>query len=250
MISCSAKKNTFTSRTFHNLTARYNAYFNGKESFKEAISTIDKSYKDNYNNILPIFKFSDDETSKGIFPQADRAITKAGIVIQNHSMFIRGKEYNNWIDDSYLLMGNSNFFKREFFTANQIYQFIINQYPDKIGRYEAMIWLANSYIQMNKNADAQGIFNLLNDSKSKEQMPKYLYKWVLLSQAQLNINTKNYSRAIEPLKLALELNKKERFFSKEKTKEHLFFKYKFSKKRKARITFILAQLNEKIEEFD
>ncbi|MEI7595362.1 MAG: tetratricopeptide repeat protein [Bacteroidota bacterium] len=250
LVACSAKRNTFTSRAYHNLTARYNAYFNGKESFKEAIIATDKSYKDNFNTILPIFKFTDNESSKGVFPQCDRAITKAGIVIQNHSMFIKGKEHNNWVDDSYLLMGNSNFFKREFFTANQIYQFIINQYPDKLGRYEAMLWLANSYIQMNKNSEAQGIFNLLNDTKSKDEMPKYLYKWILLSQAQLNINTKNYSRALEPIKLALELNNRERFISKDKAKEHLFFKYKFSKKRKARITFILAQLNEKIEEFD
>nr|MBP8947058.1 hypothetical protein [Bacteroidales bacterium] len=40
LAACSTKKNTFTSRTYHNLTAHFNAYFNGKEALKQAFTLI------------------------------------------------------------------------------------------------------------------------------------------------------------------------------------------------------------------
>ena len=39
-VGCSTKKNTFTSRTYHNITAHFNAYFNGNEALKQAFTLI------------------------------------------------------------------------------------------------------------------------------------------------------------------------------------------------------------------
>ena len=44
MFSCSTKKKTFIHRKYHNITAKYNGYFNGKESLKQGIKKIEKSY--------------------------------------------------------------------------------------------------------------------------------------------------------------------------------------------------------------
>ena len=44
----------------------------------------------------------------------DKAIKKGSIVIQRHSMKIKGKEYCKWIDDNYFMVGKSYFYKGEF----------------------------------------------------------------------------------------------------------------------------------------
>ena len=54
--SCSTKKKTFLHRKYHDITARYNGYFNGKESLKYGIQKLEKSHKDDYSNILPVYK--------------------------------------------------------------------------------------------------------------------------------------------------------------------------------------------------
>ena len=44
----------------------------------------------------------------------DKAIRKGSVVIQRHSMKIKGKEYCKWIDDNYLMIGKAYFYKGEF----------------------------------------------------------------------------------------------------------------------------------------
>ena len=53
-----------------------------------------------------------------------KAIKKGSIVIQRHSMKIRGKEYCRWIDDSYLMVGRAYFYKGEFEEAINTFNFV------------------------------------------------------------------------------------------------------------------------------
>ena len=57
--SCSTKKKSWVHRQYHNTTAKFNGYFNGNESLKEGIKKLKNNHKDNYTNILPIFKTGD-----------------------------------------------------------------------------------------------------------------------------------------------------------------------------------------------
>ncbi|MBN2662078.1 MAG: hypothetical protein JXR68_00390, partial [Bacteroidales bacterium] len=57
-ISCTTQKNTPITRTFHNVTSHYNVYFNGVESFDAGNFKIDKDYKEDYTQLLPVFKYS------------------------------------------------------------------------------------------------------------------------------------------------------------------------------------------------
>ena len=226
--ACSTKKNTFTRRSYHNLTAHYNAYFNGKESFKEGVATVEKAHADDYGKVLPVYRLGKDEDAKSVYPQMDRAIQKAGIVIQRHSIFLKGKEYIKWIDDSYLLMGKANFYKREYYTAIEIFQFITKQYKDSPLRFEAMVWMARCYMQLNKMSDAQNLFDLLGDNKNKSKIPDYVKREMYAAQAEFMIRNKNSFQAIEPLKLALKMSRQ--------------------KGAKARYSYILGQLHENTED--
>src|SRR5271157_3469289 len=71
--SCSTKKDTFISRSYHKLTSHYNAYYNGNESFKEGVGQIDKIYKDNYLKILPVFRYGSEQDAQSVAGNMDKA---------------------------------------------------------------------------------------------------------------------------------------------------------------------------------
>ena len=71
---CSTKKNTTVHRTYHNITAHYNAYFNGNESLKEGERKLETIEVDDYNQILALYKYGDQSMNKAIFPEMDNAI--------------------------------------------------------------------------------------------------------------------------------------------------------------------------------
>ena len=73
---CSQKKNTFVNRKYHSLTAHYNGLYWAKVSLEEGIDNVEKSHKDDYSKILPVFKYGDDKIAKANFPQFDKAIEK------------------------------------------------------------------------------------------------------------------------------------------------------------------------------
>ena len=90
---CSVKKNTLLSRSYHNLTAHYNIVFNGEESFNNGILKVEKSVSENekYNNLLPVFIFSDPTVARTMLSDMDRSIKKSSKVIQFHSITAKPK---------------------------------------------------------------------------------------------------------------------------------------------------------------
>ena len=42
--SCSTKKNRWVNRQYHNTTAKYNGFFNGKESIKKGLNKINENF--------------------------------------------------------------------------------------------------------------------------------------------------------------------------------------------------------------
>jgi hypothetical protein len=140
---CSAQKNTGLSRTYHNLTAKYNVMFNGKESFKKGLANIEKGYRDDYSEILPVFIFLEKEAITLAGPDMDRTIKKCSKLISLHSItakpkvkstknmsqkereFFSKKEYNLFVDDAYLLMGKAHFCKQEYTQAAEMFRLIL-----------------------------------------------------------------------------------------------------------------------------
>ena len=69
----------------------------------------------------------------------DKAIQKGSVVIQKHSINIKGKEYCKWIDDNYLLVGRAYFYKGEFDEAAKTFNFIIDEYKKTKISYNASL---------------------------------------------------------------------------------------------------------------
>ena len=70
--SCSTKRNTFVSRNYHNLTARFNGYYYSCENINEGIYKVEKNNKDTFEKILQIFIYPSLEKAKSTFPEFDK----------------------------------------------------------------------------------------------------------------------------------------------------------------------------------
>ena len=224
--SCSTKKKTWFSRQYHNTTARYNGYFNGNESIKYGVKKINDSFEDDYSTILPVFKTGNLKKSKSTHPYMDKAIQKGSIVIQKHSIKIRGKEYCRWIDDNYFMIGKAYYYKGEFDEAIKTFSFIMEEYKKSLMSYKASLWLARCFIEKKDYASAEAI---LIDLGNNRLFPKELKKDYEIINADLNLRQKNYPLAKDALLNCLK-------------------KYKL-KKETARVNFIVAQIYQLEEQF-
>ncbi|MCF8296112.1 MAG: tetratricopeptide repeat protein [Saprospiraceae bacterium] len=220
--SCSTKKNSFTRRSYHNLTSHYNGYFNGNESLKEGVALISKSHIDDYNNILSVFTYGDEQAAQSAAPNMDKAIKKASVVIQRHSMFFRKKEQCKWIDDAYLLMGKAHFYKGDYMLAKQTFIYIASHFSYAPIKYDAMLWQARIANIEGEYDKAQSLLDAIQNRMDQGGVSKTVKKDFPLVYADHYIRQENYPPAIEYLLAALDSRRK--------------------KDVKIRISYILAQI--------
>jgi tetratricopeptide (TPR) repeat protein len=237
VLSCSTQKNTSLSRAYHNLTAHYNVLFNGSESYKKGLKTIDQNFKDDYSRILPVFTYGNKDIAGSISGDMDVSIKKASKLITLHSIkakpklkkgqhltpkekeFYNRNEFNDWVDDAYLLMGKSHFYKLDYPNATETFNFIIHEFAKEIANYEAKIWLARINSETGEYREATNIVTTLEGDK---KFPEKLKLDLFTTSADLALKQNQYESAIKSLEKALELVHKKRL--------------------KLRYTFILAQL--------
>ncbi len=174
---CSTKKKSWVNRQFHNTTAKYNGYFNGNQSVKNGVKKIEDGFTDDYTAVLPVFKLRDLKKSKTAHSYMDKAIKKGSIVIQSHSMKIKGKEYCKWIDDSYLMVGKSYFYKGEFEDAVKTFSFIKNEYKGNDIQFDASLWLIRSLVEKQDFVTAEvELEELINNRNFPKKMDVDLAK--------------------------------------------------------------------------
>ena len=223
---CSTKKKTWAHRTYHNTTAKYNGYFNGKQSLNTGIKKIHLNHKNDYTQVLSVFPTGNLKKGKKAHSNMDKAIKKGSVVIQRHSIKIKGKEYCKWIDDSYLMVGKGYFYKGEFDEAIKAFSFVKSEYEAKKSSFEASLWLVRSYGEKNDFSSAK---IELNEILKNKEFPDKLEKKIALVAADFYIKTKNYPSAIVELK---------NITSKIKTK-----------RKKVRLNYILAQIHQQLDNF-
>ncbi len=227
--ACTNKRNTVVTRTYHNITSRYNGYYWATESIKDGVFKIEESYKDDYSKILPLFIYPNNESSKTIFPEMDRAIKKSSLVIQRHAIIDKKTKKEvygavRWIDDNWLVVGQAHFYKREFFSGIEIFDYVSKSYKSK-QRYEAKLWLIRSYNEIGTLSQSEPLIAALKNDKN---MPKEYKKELSSLIAEFYIKQGLYEEAAKELETTISLTK--------------------NKKKKARFTFVLAQIYEAAKE--
>ncbi len=235
IVSCSTKKNTILTRAYHNVTSKYNIYFNGYESYKKGMQKI-KKLPDDYTGILPLYQGGTTDAASAVQSEMDRAIRKSDKVINLHSLTVKPninknttnprkkkllaiKQYNKWVDDAYILKGKSNYQKLEIFKGNDAFRYILKEYPGTESSIEANIWLAKSLLKTSEFTEAEEILKSL---AAQPDFPKKHLAFFNAVYAEYYILRKRYAEAIPKLEMAVE-----------KVKE---------RKLKMRFLFVLAQL--------
>ncbi|MDQ3110446.1 MAG: tetratricopeptide repeat protein [Bacteroidota bacterium] len=225
--ACSTTKNTFVTRTYHNINSRYNGYFYARESLKEAQEKIAKSYVDDYSQLLPVFRLPTTPETKGSYADLEKAIKKATTCIERHAITLKsGAEVAGavrWIDDCYLVIAQAHYYKGEYITAIEIFDYMIQKYSSYPIKTEALLWKARAQIALGAFTDAESLLDVVSNDKT---ITKKVQAETKATYADLYMQTGNYANAIKNLEDAIALTT--------------------NKKTIARYTFILAQLYEKV----
>lgn len=228
--SCSTTRDNFFSRNYHQTTAKYNGFFNAKESMQRGLDKLHSSHKENYQKIIPInplYNIYANDEPKNAYPNMDRVIEKTVKVIRRHSMEINDREINKWIDDNYFLMAKARFYKQDYLAAINTFNYIVRKYPNSDLVNQSLIWATKSHIKLNNQQTAESNLSfLLTEKGLSEKDKKDVYE--ILSEYHINKN--EYGKAINYINKSL--------IGRE------------SRESRARKHFILGQLYQKEEKGD
>lgn len=203
---------SWLSRQWHNSLAHYNYYYNSQLLVTEAEDNTLIAYKDNFKDVLSLYPIGDAASLKGNAAKMDEVLKKCSHIIDKHSK-------SKWVDDSYLMMGNAQFYKGDFYAAIEVYEYVAGSYKNTIPAAKAEINLLVTYIQLKKFEDAEALYTRLSN---KKDFPEKLKPQLDIAGAAINIQLKKYQVAIKLLEGAIP-------------------KFK-NKPKKIRYNFVLAQL--------
>ncbi|MFN5421854.1 MAG: tetratricopeptide repeat protein [bacterium] len=180
-------------RAKENIVTHYNFYFNAALKLSTVINSAKQSHKDTFSNLLPFYDVSLDQTAAQQ-QELDSVVIKTNNGILLHDL------RNDWVDDLYLLMGQSYFFQKKFDSAYDVFQYINYNFqprskeergyeksigsnlnttgnvftissPEKRGiarkfhhnpiRNDALLWIIRSLIGQDNDDDARGLIETL-----------------------------------------------------------------------------------------
>ena len=232
ILACSTKKDNYINRKWHATNTKYNVLFNGNIALEKGIKDVNASYSDDFWNVLPLERMQatpieqkEGEVTKNA--NFERAETKATKAIQKHSMNIGGFERNKQIDESYLMLGKSRYYEHRYLPAMEAFNYILYKYPNSNNVYQAQVWREKVNLKLeNEQLAIKNLNRTLKGQKVTGQDLADIHS--VLAQAYINKNV--LDSALASVKI-----------SKKETK---------LKEEKARYTFIIGQLYEKLNYSD
>ena len=219
---CSTQKNTGTTRFYQNMTTRFNIFFNGSESYKEGIKSINKASKDDFSQVLMMYPASNHQSLSSATSNMNRTIEKSRKAIKLHSIkkkpnrnfkkwndpkyraWYEQNEFNPALKDAWLMLAKSEFHKGDFLGSVGTFSYIIKHYatvPDVVA--EAQIWTARAYAEMDWTYEAEEVLAKL----ATEKLNKNNTGLFSAAMADVLLKKKQYKEAIPYLKLATEREK-------------------------------------------
>jgi tetratricopeptide (TPR) repeat protein len=231
LAGCKTTKNDRIHRWYHNTNARYNGLYYSRENMKESVKKVEKATKDDFTKLLPIYVYTDNKNAKTYYADFDKSIKKSSSCIQRHCITDKKKkEIPNackWIDENYMLIGQSHFYKRDLFSALEAFEYVAKIYPNPKAKYNAMFWMIRTDNEIGSYSLSQELMDELRNSSDIPKDKTYQRDYALAT-ADYYMKTGDYADAIRDLTKAIPLTK--------------------SKPVRGRYTYILAQLYEKLND--
>ena len=230
LIGCSTEKAKWTNIQYHNTTCHYNVWWNGNESLKAGREKLAKNAVDDYTRIIGVEALGTEDDARSINPEMDRAIEKGVKGIKKHSIFVGGEEHVPYIKECYLLTAYATFYKQDYISTSNTCNILINQFKGTRAGDEGAVLLARCLIREKRYTEAevaldQLVINLGKGNFSRSQRDK-LY----LAMVEATIPQGKYKKAVEYIHQAIESTG--------------------SRRTKARLTFIMAQIYQQLDKHE
>jgi len=158
LVACSSERDTFTNRTFHNLTSHYNAYYLADVKIQEVLDENQQNYKEDYTQILPVFIPLDSGVIQSSKEKLESARELASKAIEWHRI-------SKWVDDSYFLLGKIDYMQANFDDAKNALKYVNVESKDADLRHQVLIALLRLYVDLGEIENA----NFTIDYLSKEE---------------------------------------------------------------------------------
>lgn len=194
---CSSDKNTWTSKSFHNINAHYNGYYYANEEIIKIEKTILRSNQDDYNKILRLFPTFDSTMAKGYEKELEEAIKMASIAITRHPN-------SKWVDDAYILVGKARLYSLDWGNAIQTFKYVNTKSEDANARHRAIINLIRTFTEHREYNNAQAAIDFLLKEKLNKRNKKDFY----LEKAYYHQELGDYDNMVRSLTTASPLLKK------------------------------------------
>lgn len=183
------KKFTLPKRIYNNTVTHFNYYFNANQRLNEILERASESHRDDYTQLLSFYDYDLETTAQD---QIDTVLYKCTAGILLHDL------RSDWVDNLYMLMGKAYLLRKDFDSAQIVFQYINYAFAPKdegydipIGsnasnaggifsistnekrtlwkkltttlpsRNESFIWMTRTFIEQDKAAEAAGLLALL-----------------------------------------------------------------------------------------
>ncbi len=218
LFACSTEKNRWLNRTYHKTTTHYNYWFNANEVLKSGVKKIEGAHKEDYSEIIPLYVYGNKAAAQASFTDMEKVIEKSSNAIHMHSMRIKRRERNKWIDDCYMLIGKAYFYKKEYYDANESFKYVYAAHKNDPMHIDGLLWMIRNHMEQDDMTKARDLLTKMED----EGMPEELRGDFYGVYADWMIRNKDYEEAIKMLNKAINHTKR--------------------KKDRERMTYVLAQL--------
>ncbi|MBT9394132.1 tetratricopeptide repeat protein [Hymenobacter sp. NST-14] len=189
---CASERRSVVGRAYDNVVARDNAYFLAREKMRATELALDKARVNDYNRVLPLFPVVDEATAARLTADMEDIIKKASLPVQH-------RPGSDWTDDSYLLIGQARYYKREFEDAAKTFKYVNSTSKDPNARHEALIWLMRTFLALQEPGNAAAVSDILDKEQGTEANARALF----LTRAEYYLQTGEPARAIENLEKAI-----------------------------------------------
>jgi tetratricopeptide (TPR) repeat protein len=194
---CSSQRDTITNRKLQNLSARYNLIYNSNVLLDEYLEGVNLSKKENFNNFLPLYY----APARADVNAAGTNIKELDAISQKARTIVAEKNYSNYIDDAYILLGKADFYQGKYYNATEYFNYVANAFKKDHNIYlNALNWQARTLMELNEIEKADNLLELvkveLDSVKRKKAEP-------LATLAQMSIVKEDDKQAIYYLEKAL-----------------------------------------------
>lgn len=199
--SCFLNKKEKADRTdlMQNITTKFNILYNANKLLEEAERNRINSYKENYQQLLPVF-IQPNETSIAANAKLMDSVVQKAITI------INDKSDSKYLSDAYFLMAKANYEKGNYYNAAEFFTYVANTlHANNHDLLEASLsWKSRSLLRIGY---LKQIPSILDSAFLAASVNKYPTALTAAARADYFIETHDNDGAIQALELAIETGK-------------------------------------------